>query len=162
MVLKSKVEIAVATGPSHSAEIESQPYREEDIVFFGSIHEPFTGGKEVGLSDLRRIPLIVRRGTTGNSTTDQILEDRGFTINVVMHCDSPDALKTAVRKGMGLGILHRDLVRTDLQKGEFREVRVKGFRLEGRSYILHLKETPPLRPCQGSSPDTAGMRKRRN
>jgi DNA-binding transcriptional LysR family regulator len=145
LVLKSKVEIALSTGPCRSPLMESEPYRREELVLFGPVGRSPVGNEALSLSEFQRCPLVIMRGSAGNSTAEQILkglEGRGFKTSVVMRCDSSDALKTAVRKKVGLGILYRDVVHGEITKGDFQAIRVTGLKLEGRSYILYLKESP--------------------
>jgi len=62
-----------------------------------------------------------------------------------MHCESPEAVKVAVSRGMGVGILFKDVISDGLKKGEFRELRLPVDGIDGKSFIVYHK-TRPLSP----------------
>jgi DNA-binding transcriptional LysR family regulator len=64
------------------------------------------------------------------------LQRQGWEPTVAVRCESPDAVKTAVREKVGMGILYQDAVRHDLAKGEFVSVRLSGLKLEGESFVI--------------------------
>lgn len=60
-----------------------------------------------------------------------------------MRCDSPEAIKTAVRNGAGVGILYYDAIREEIRRNEFVVVKLAGIDLKSTTYILY-HETKPL------------------
>jgi DNA-binding transcriptional LysR family regulator len=65
-----------------------------------------------------------------------------------MRCESPEALKTAVRSGPGVGILFYDSIREEVRRNEFGVVKLAGIDLTSRSYILYAKHKPLSAPAQ--------------
>ena len=59
-----------------------------------------------------------------------------------MHCESPEAVKVAVRRRMGVGILLKDVVAEGLKKGEFKELTLPIAGLDGKSFIVYHKTRP--------------------
>ena len=59
-----------------------------------------------------------------------------------MRCDSPEAIKTAVSKKLGVGILYEDAVKECLAGGVFKKLRISGLSMEGNSYIVYYKQRP--------------------
>jgi len=70
------------------------------------------------------------------------IEKQGFNLNVVMHCDSSDALKSAVKEGIGIGIIYRDLAGAEIERKEFKVIRFDGLMMRSESYIIYPKERP--------------------
>ncbi len=65
-----------------------------------------------------------------------------------MRCDSPEAIKTAVSKKLGVGILYEDAVKECLAGGVFKKLRISGLSMEGNSYIVYTnnaRSRPTLR-----------------
>ena len=56
-----------------------------------------------------------------------------------MHCNSPEAIKVAVSRGMGVGILFKDVIADSLKKGEFKELTLPIEGLDGKSFIVYHK-----------------------
>jgi DNA-binding transcriptional LysR family regulator len=59
-----------------------------------------------------------------------------------MRCDSPEAIKTAVREKLGVGILYEDAVKEELARGVFKRVPISGLQMEGNSCIAYHKQRP--------------------
>jgi DNA-binding transcriptional LysR family regulator len=54
--------------------------------------------------------------------------------------ETPEAVKAAVKRGIGLGILYRDLVETDIRTGDLTIIRVPGLKMDIDSYIIYHRE----------------------
>ncbi len=59
-----------------------------------------------------------------------------------MRCESPDAVKMAVKKKMGVGILFKSVVEADVRRGDFKIIKMPGLNLIGKSYIIYHKDRP--------------------
>src|SRR5439155_20728959 len=70
------------------------------------------------------------------------LRKQGYKLNIAMQCELPEAIKTAVSKKLGVGILFQDAVKEGLASGAFKKVRVSGLPMEGTSYIVYHKQRP--------------------
>jgi DNA-binding transcriptional LysR family regulator len=49
---------------------------------------------------------------------------------------------TAVRKKLGVGILYEDVLRETNARGSFKQLRILGLSMEGKTYIIYHKERP--------------------
>jgi DNA-binding transcriptional LysR family regulator len=76
--------------------------------------------KRVTLEDFAQLPLVVRSGGT---TVKELLR-RGFKLNIAAQCEVCEAVKAAVRRGLGAGLLNRDSLERDLGNGDLVEIRV--------------------------------------
>jgi hypothetical protein len=64
-------------------------------------------------------PLLPKNGTTGFlARPTQGLPGRSF--NIVMRCESPEAIKTAVNKKLGVGILYWEVMKEEVARGLFK------------------------------------------
>lgn len=144
LVQNSDVEVAVITNPSASPWLIYQPCRQEELVFFGSSKHPWAKRQWLSPAELAHIPLVVfKKGKIGGvaKILNQI-EERGFHLTIVMQCETAEAVKAAVKTRMGLGILYRDLVEPDIQRGDLRIIRVPGLKMHIDSLIIYPKEKP--------------------
>jgi DNA-binding transcriptional LysR family regulator len=138
----SEVDIAVVTNPTPSQFLVVEPYRNEPLVAFVSSTHPLAGKRKLTLKDLIRIPLVIRDGKGGHGSTEQILKDlrkNGVSSEFAMRCDSPQAVKEAVRQNLGLGILFKTSIAADIRRGEFKKINLVGLELVGKSYIVYHK-----------------------
>ncbi len=145
LVLSSEVDIALVTGRPSSSNLVVEPYRKEKLLAFVARNHPLASKRELSLAQFARVPLIIHgRKNSANTVTGILrsLQGKGLEPVVAMRCESPDAVKTAVREKIGLGILYQDTVRRELGNGEFIHVKVHGLKLDGESFIIWYKDKP--------------------
>ena len=145
---KREVELAVLSNPTSNHHLAIELYRTEPLVVFVANHHPLSGKKQLTWEDLGRLGFVIRQLLEGQGATAQFvrrLKDRGVKLRVVMHCESPEAVKVAVSRRMGVGILFTDVVADSLKKGEFKELTLPVKGLDGKSFIVYHK-TRPLSP----------------
>jgi DNA-binding transcriptional LysR family regulator len=145
LVLSSEVDIALVTGRPKSSNLIIEPYRKEKLVAFVARHHALASRRELFLADFARVPLVIHGRKNSSNTVVSLLRDlqrQGLEPTVAVRCESPDAVKTAVREKVGMGILYQDAVRHDLAKGEFISVRLSGLKLEGESFVIWHRDKP--------------------
>jgi len=148
LVLKGAVGLAVVSNPTSNHRLAVEPYRTESLVAFVANRHPLAEKKQLTWENLVRHGFVVREPLEGDGATAQFirrLKDRGVKLKVVMHCESPEAVKVAVRRRMGVGILFKDVIAHSLKKGDFKELTLPVNGLEGKTFIVYHK-TRPLSP----------------
>jgi LysR family transcriptional regulator, low CO2-responsive transcriptional regulator len=134
-ILNGEVEIAVITNPSYCHQIALEPYGHHEVVAFVPSTSPLAG-RNIALKNVAKLPLVVR---CGGGTVRELLR-RGFKLNVAAQCEVPEAVKAAVKEGLGVGLLTRDSVKRDLMNGDLREVHIPGLReIKIQSFIIYDK-----------------------
>jgi DNA-binding transcriptional LysR family regulator len=151
LLMKSQIDIAITTYPVHRAALKSEPFRTEKLSAFVPADHPFASLKEIKIAQLPKIPFVVRTSKENESRTEKLLRDLcriGHRPKIAMRCESPEALKTAVRNGAGVGILFYDSIREEVRRNEFVVVKLAGIELKSRSYIVYCKKKPLSKPAQ--------------
>jgi DNA-binding transcriptional LysR family regulator len=149
--VESKVDVAVTTYPVRRAALKSEPFRTEKLSAFVPADHPLAKLKEIKIGELHKFPLVVRTGMENESRTEKLLRELrkiGHKPKISMRCESPEALKTAVRSGAGIGILFYDSIREEVRRNEFAVVKLAGIDLASHSYILYAKNKPLSAPAQ--------------
>jgi DNA-binding transcriptional LysR family regulator len=135
LVQKRRVELALVTTPCGLPGCECEPYLEHEAVAFAAPENPLCR-RTLSLEELTRIPLVVRRG----SSTVSALERRGYTLKFAAQFSAIEAVKTAVRGGMGVGLLFRSRLESELARGEVRIIDVPDLRnIKLKSFIVYGK-----------------------
>jgi DNA-binding transcriptional LysR family regulator len=145
-----EVDIGIVQSPSDSckAEFFTEHFVMDRLVFFAYAGHPLAKKHEISFDDLANTPLIVREGWGETQTVLTLLRSRGLKLNVTLRCASPDAVKAAVRRNMGIGILFHDLIEEDIRRKELKVLKVRGLpRLRGSSYIVYDKAKALNRPA---------------
>jgi DNA-binding transcriptional LysR family regulator len=59
-----------------------------------------------------------------------------------MYCESPEAAKASVKKGVGLGILYHEIVEPEVKRGELKIVKIPELKMmmKAETFVLHHKE----------------------
>jgi DNA-binding transcriptional LysR family regulator len=136
LVQERKVEIALITTPHDLSDCECEPYIEHEAVVF-AMPDSALCGRVLSLEELMRIPLVVRR----ESATVTQLERKGFKLKFAAQFSSIEAVKTAVRGGMGAGLLFRSRLEAELARGEFSVVDIPELQsVRLKSFIIYARQ----------------------
>jgi LysR family transcriptional regulator, transcriptional activator of the cysJI operon len=141
MLHDGQIEIAVIQSPSKSPDFFMEPCAVDRLAFFAHPAHPLTKKKILDYAALVDTPLVIREGGTTERTLEQ-LQSRGFTMNVTLRCVSPDAVKAAVRRQTGLGILFSSLIEESVKNKEFKILNFPYLNVEAHSYIVYSKKQP--------------------
>ena len=70
-------------------------------------------GKTLTLRELAEYPLVIKNP----SRFESMLASQGYKMNFAVRCETSQAVKTAVRAGLGIGILFQTRLRSSLPRG---------------------------------------------
>lgn len=137
-ILGARIEVGLISSKSAYTHCVYEDYKELHTVAFVAPSHPLAG-RTLSLEELSRQPLVVRKK---RATVNEIAE-LGYPLNLVLECDAPDAVKAAVRKGVGVGILFRSRIGMEIATGEFSEIKVPELeKLVTRSCIVYDRRRP--------------------
>jgi len=155
MVINGKIDLAVITHPSSDVvAYPHEPFRNEKVVIFVSTGHRLAKKRRCNLHDIARQPLIIHQATsgrTGAATLDllQHIEALGVAPNVMMECNSAEAVKSAVMERMGVGVLMAAHLSQEIRRGALKIVNVKDLAtLANQSMLIYQQEeklTPKAR-----------------
>ena len=141
------IEVAVVTNLSQmevSDRLHVEPCRAEEIVFFVSTNHALGRRNRLTLAELAQLPLIVKQ--TSQSKTLELLkqiEQQGFELNVFMECESAEAVKLAVMKSLGVGVLYRDHLKMEVSRGDLKILSITDLKkIEIESFVVYKKDQP--------------------
>jgi DNA-binding transcriptional LysR family regulator len=136
MVQSGEIEIAVVT---HCAKLTTLKYergRTEKLVFFAprGRYAP-----RMSLEELGRTPLVIfRQGLAGAALKFlRHMESARVRPNIAMRLEAVEAVKTAVRSGTGVGMLYRDNLLKEIERGEIQLIEVAGLDMTIDSTIVY-------------------------
>jgi len=121
MVATNAVELAITTSASTEPYVASQQFVAAEVAAVVAAGSPLGKKKMVSLNDLHAIPVITK---VGRRICNQIEEQLGFKLNIVLECESVEAVKAAVKAGLGMGFQYRDTIASDLCSGHLVDVSI--------------------------------------
>ncbi|EJL89434.1 DNA-binding transcriptional regulator YeiE [Pantoea sp. GM01] len=135
-----RVDIGLIEGPCHELDIISEPWLEDELVVFAApdaaiLQQPIT------LAALAAAPWILReRGSGTREIVDYLLLSHLPQFQLGMELGNSEAIKHAVRHGMGISCLSRRVIEDLLEAGTLVEVAIPLPRLTRTLYRIHHRQ----------------------
>jgi DNA-binding transcriptional LysR family regulator len=127
-------------------QINYLPFVEDDLIVVSS--PSLIKNNRITLKELVKFPMILREEGSGTRReAEKILEGKGVShdsIKVAGIFGSTDAVKQAVKAGLGVSILSRFSVTDELKHKILKEIKLIDFQMKRKFYIVtHKKRTLP-------------------
>jgi DNA-binding transcriptional LysR family regulator len=124
-------------------QLEVHPFQTDELVIAVPRRHRWARKRTVSVDELKGEPFILREQGSG---TRKIMEDRvekaGLSIadlNIAAIVGSSDAVRQAVKAGLGISILSSRALKDDIEAGRLAAVRVSGVKMERHFYVVLLK-----------------------
>jgi DNA-binding transcriptional LysR family regulator len=133
--------------------LDSRPIASDCLVLIVAPQHRWARRRTIALADLARQKLIIREFGSGSRwDLERGLERAGTSLaalNVVLELGSNEAIKDAVRRGVGIAFLSRLAVRREVRSKELRSPSIAGLDLK-RQYYVVFDRRRPLSPVAGA------------
>lgn len=127
-------------GPCHEPMLETRVWMEDEMVIVAAADHPLARQSSVGVRDLRATRWLLREPGSGTrEVVEHALQAHLGRIESEIELGSSDAIKLAVREGLGVACLSRWVVKESLERGELVRLRPRWPRITRRFHIV----TPP-------------------
>nr|WP_024965089.1 DNA-binding transcriptional regulator YeiE [Pantoea sp. IMH] len=135
-----RVDIGLIEGPCHMTDLISEPWLEDELVVFAAPGSAiFT--QPVTLASLASAPWILREHGSGTrEIVDYQLMSHLPQFRLAMELGNSEAIKHAVRHGMGISCLSRRVVEEQLTLGSLKEVAIPLPKLTRTLYRIHHRQ----------------------
>lgn len=135
-----RVDIGLIEGPCHAAEIIAEPWLEDELVVFAPPSSPLLQ-REVTLEALAAATWILReRGSGTREIVDYLLLSHLPQFQLGMELGNSEAIKHAVRHGLGISCLSRRVIAEQLETGTLVEVPLPLPRLVRTLWRIHHRQ----------------------
>jgi DNA-binding transcriptional LysR family regulator len=143
-LLAGAVELAVVGAAVDQARLDCRLLTRDELVCIRPAEGPEGGRSTLDPDDLRAAPFIMREAGSGTrQTIEEALPRIGLRpedLQVAAEMGSNEAIRQAVRAGVGISILSRRAVAEDLAAGNIREMTIKEFPLYRNFYLITPKQ----------------------
>ncbi|EXU75118.1 DNA-binding transcriptional regulator YeiE [Erwinia mallotivora] len=141
-----RVDIGLIEGPCHMTEVISEAWQEDELVVFAAPDAPVLQ-RPVTLESLAVEPWILReRGSGTREIVDYLLLSHLSSFRLALELGNSEAIKHAVRHGIGISCLSRRVIAEQLQSGTLREVPLPLPKLTRTLYRIHHRQKHLSRP----------------
>ena len=144
LLLVRRLDVALVEGPVSHARIEVVPWREDALVVIAPPEHPLATRPVVAPEALATEPFILReRGSGTRTVAEAALRARGLAPPVALTLGSTEAIKQAVRAGLGLAVVSRAAVADQLATGTLAALRVRDWDVRRALTLLRLRGRVP-------------------
>lgn len=137
---EGRVEVAVVGAPPAPRSLVARELMRDELVVVVPSGHPWAGKTSVPLADLKTEPLIVReRGSGSRAALERALGETNASLagfRVVGEMGSTQAIKQAVRAGVGIAIVSGRAVEDECRAGLLRCVKVQELRVARAFYLV--------------------------
>lgn len=145
-VARDELLIGIVGAKLESRQVDYKPFLDDELIVVAS--SSFEVRKNMGIRELAGLPIVMREQGSGTKKEfEKILEKEGIDfqhLNIVGIFGSTDAVKQAVKEGMGISIISRRSVKDELKCGMLKEIGIKDADMKRQFYIInHRKRTLP-------------------
>jgi DNA-binding transcriptional LysR family regulator len=135
-----QAQLGLVGGKSHSPHLEFRCFACDKMVLVVPAGHPWRGRKRISLKQLCGQPLILREPGSGSRwCLEHALERAGrgaHDLKVGLELGSNEAIKEAVRRGMGLAVLSTHAVEQELRAGQLYGLQVTGLALVRDMFVV--------------------------
>ena len=135
-----RVDIGLIEGPCHMSEVVAVPWLDDELVVFAAPGSPVLQ-QPVTFDTLAVAPWILReRGSGTREIVDYLLLSHLPEFRLEMELGNSEAIKHAVRHGLGISCLSRRVIADQLESGLLVEVPLPLPRLVRTLYYIHHRQ----------------------
>jgi DNA-binding transcriptional LysR family regulator len=143
-VEEGRVEVAVVGARPASRALAARELMADEMVMVVPADHPWAARTSVTLTDVRGEPLILReRGSGSREALERALGEVGMDLpafRVVGEMGSTQAVKQAVRAGIGVALISRRAVEDECRAGLLRCVKVSGLNVARSFHVVTHRE----------------------
>ncbi|MCL5023520.1 MAG: selenium metabolism-associated LysR family transcriptional regulator [Nitrospirae bacterium] len=138
--------VGVAGAKLDNGQVHYSPFLDDELIAIAA--PSFTRSRSLALREVASLPMVMREQGSGTRREfEKILLKEGIDpqrLNIVGMFGSTDAVKQAVKEGMGVSVISRRAVRDEFACSLLREIRIKDADMKRHFFIVtHRKRTLP-------------------
>jgi LysR family transcriptional regulator, low CO2-responsive transcriptional regulator len=134
----NSADLAITGRPPQHADVLAQPFMDNPLVVIAGPQHPLVGTPSIALSRLAEETLVVREPGSGTrAAIERHFAAAGLAVRAGCELNTNEALKQAVRAGLGLGIVSEQTIELELRAQCLAVLAVEGFPIVRRWYVLH-------------------------
>jgi DNA-binding transcriptional LysR family regulator len=133
-------DIVLMGRPPDNLDLESEPFMDNPLVVIAPPDHPLAGEKSISLERLAEEIFLMREPGSGTrQAMERFFDDHGLKIRQGMEMTRAEAIKQAVRAGMGLAIVSTHTIELEVETGRLVVLDVEEFPILRRWYVVYRK-----------------------
>ncbi len=137
-----RFDVGLIEGPSHAPQLDTQVWKQDELVVFASADHELASKKVITKKDLNDAQWILRESGSGtrevfSNATQNILRNP----SVILELGNSEAVKLAVKTGLGLGCLSRLAIKAELDAGSLVQLHCDFVNLNRDFFLIQRKDS---------------------
>jgi LysR family transcriptional regulator, low CO2-responsive transcriptional regulator len=134
----NSTDLAITGRPPDSLDVVAQHFMDNPLVVIAAPGHPLAAEECISLQRLAEETLVVREPGSGTrAAMEKHFTDHGLAYRAGCELSTNEALKQAVRAGLGIGVVSAQTIELELQTGCLVVLPVQDFPILRRWYVLH-------------------------
>ncbi len=134
----SRTDLAITGQPREGSDLVAQNFKENPLVLIASPRHPLAGLAPVSMTRLAEEVLVMREPGSGTrAAAERHFAALGLPIRAGCEFNTNEAIKQAVRAGLGVAVVSAQTIELELQTGCLTVLSIEGFPLVRQWYVVH-------------------------
>jgi len=147
LLVANSVDMVLMGQPPDNVEVEAEAFMQNPLVVVAPANHALSGEVQIPLERLAQEIFVMREPGSGTrQAMERFFLEHQLTIRQGMQMTRNEAIKQAVRAGLGLGIVSAHTIELELETGRLVMLDVQGFPIERQWYLVYRKRkrmSPP-------------------
>jgi DNA-binding transcriptional LysR family regulator len=132
------VDMVLMGQPPDAVDVESEAFMENPLVVVAPPDHPLAGGPHIPLGRLAEEVFVMREPGSGTrQAMERFFAEHGIAIRHGMQMTRNEAIKQAVRAGLGLSVVSLHTIELELATGKLVILEAEGFPLERQWFLVY-------------------------
>jgi len=147
MLVANSVDAVLMGQPPESVEVEAEAFMQNPLVVVAPANHPLRDARQIPLERLAQEIFVMREPGSGTRLAmERFFLEHQLSIRQGMQMTRNEAIKQAVRAGLGLGVVSAHTIELELETGRLVTLDVEHFPIERQWYLVYRKRkrmSPP-------------------
>lgn len=147
LLVANSVDVVLMGQPPESVEVEAEAFMQNPLVVVAPPHHVLCEAKQIPLERLAQEIFVMREPGSGTRLAmERFFLEHRLSIRQGMQMTRNEAIKQAVRAGLGLGVVSAHTIELELETGRLVTLDVEHFPIQRQWYLVYRKRkrmSPP-------------------
>ncbi|TCS75810.1 LysR family transcriptional regulator [Pectinatus cerevisiiphilus] len=140
MLLADDLDIAMVEGRIRSDLLVTIPFMDDELIFIAKNNHPLTKKRKINFFDLENVDFFTReKGSGTRDLFEEVMNHHNINYHIIGTYNNAETIKKAVETGIGISVISKLAVRTELESGELCQLKVEGLIFERKFHIVYHK-----------------------
>ncbi len=138
LLQSNELDLALMGQPPEQLDLDAEAFMDNPLVVIAPPDHPLVRERQIPLERLAQETFVIREPGSGTrAAMERYFAERGVKLQTGMQMTRNEAIKQAVRAGLGLSLVSGLTIELELETGRLAVLDVAGFPLRRRWYLVH-------------------------